>query len=186
MQTFPTIETERLRLSALQVEDIPTIVQHAAHPDIHANTLNIPYPYEALDAIRWINMAYEGKKKGTDLILAIRNKTTDSLMGGIGLVFNERSNRAEVGYWLGATFWNKGYMSEAAIALMEYAFDRLALNKITSHHFDYNPASGKVMQKMGMQQEGVCVDHILAHEKYHTIILYGITKSQFQEQRRAV
>ena len=58
---------------------------------------------------------------------------------------------AELGYWIGEPYWNRGYCSEAAKSLVQFAFEKLAVKNIMAEHLSSNPASGRVMQKLGMQ-----------------------------------
>ncbi|OAB80473.1 GNAT family N-acetyltransferase [Cochleicola gelatinilyticus] len=179
MATFPKIETERLFLNELKAQDIPDIVKYASNKNISEFTQNVPFPYSEKDAVFWINMAREGFKKGTNLIFAIRHKPENQFIGGIGLSIETKSNRAEIGYWIAEPFWNKGYITEASKAVIKYSFKVLKLQKVTSSHFNSNPASGRVMRKNGMKKEGELEKHILKNNVYHDLILYGLTKEQF-------
>ncbi len=179
MEQFPRIETERLILTELTAGDIPQIVKYAANRRISDYTLNLPFPYTEKDAVYWINLSNQGFKNGTHLIFGIRLKTENQLTGGIGLTIEQRFNRAEIGYWIGEPFWNKGFVSEATRAIIQFSFDKLALNKITSSHFEKNPASGKVMLKSGMIKEGELKEHIRKDSVYHSLVVYGLTKSDY-------
>ena len=181
MQPFPEIETARLRLGELQPGDIPQIVKYAANPRIAAHTLNLPSPYTDKDAVFWINLANQGFQNGTHFIFAIRHKAGNEFIGGIGLTVEPRFNRAEVGYWLGEPFWNRGYVTEATQAIIRFGFGSLGLNKITSSHLAQNPASGRVMQKSGMTREGELKEHIRKDTAYHTLVLYGLTRSDYEK-----
>ncbi len=108
MQPFPAIETARLRLTELGSGDIPRIVQLAANPRVSDYTLNLPFPYAEKDAIYWLNLAHQGCANGTHFIFAIRLKPDNAFIGGIGLTLERRFNRAELGYWLGEPYWNRG------------------------------------------------------------------------------
>ncbi len=179
IKQLPDIKTERLLLNQLVASDIPRIVQYASNRKIANVTTNIPSPYTEQDAVYWINLAHQGLKRGTNAIFAIRLKPNREFVGGIGLTIERSSNRAELGYWLAEPFWNKGYMTEAARAVIEFSFAQLNLNKVTSSHFATNPASGKVMEKAGMRKEGALKEHIQKNGTYHTLILYGLTKQQY-------
>jgi len=181
MQAFLAIETARLRLGELQPGDIPQIVGYAANPRIAAHTLNLPSPYTDKDAVFWINLANQGFKNGTHYIFAIRHRAGNDFIGGIGLTVEPRFNRAEVGYWLGEPFWNRGYVTEATRAIIRFGFENLGLNKITSSHLVQNPASGRVMQKSGMTREGELKEHIRKDSAYHTLIVYGLTRSDYEK-----
>jgi RimJ/RimL family protein N-acetyltransferase len=185
VQPFPHIETARLWLTQLHTGDIPRIVQLAANPRVSDYTLNLPFPYAEKDAIYWLNLAHQGFKNGTHFIFAIRPKPENALIGGIGLTVEQRFNRAEVGYWLGEPYWNQGYATEATAAIIRFGFQSLGLNKVTSSYLGENPASGRVMQKCGMTREGELKEHICKGATYHTLILYGLTKSDYQKRNGA-
>ena len=132
MNSYPNLTTERLTLSTPQVTDIPNIIQYAGNIKVAENTLNMPHPYYEKDAVFWLNMAHEGFKNQDKYIFGIRLKDTNTLIGGMGLHLETRFNRAELGYWIGEPFWNKGYASEAARVVLEFGFVTLKLNKITN------------------------------------------------------
>jgi len=181
MEAFPKIETLRLVLSELKAKDIPRIVQYASNETISANTLNIPYPYHEKDAIYWLNQAFIGFKEGSQYIWGIRLKPTQDFIGGISLIISINHHRAEIGYWIGEPFWNKGYTTEATQALIKFCFEKLNLDKITSSHIVYNPASGRVMEKCGMIKEGILSQHIYKKGAYHDLVQYGLTRKQYDE-----
>ncbi|ASP37640.1 hypothetical protein CHH28_02670 [Bacterioplanes sanyensis] len=76
-------------------------------------------------------------------------KTSGQLIGNISLVAIN-GDQAELGYWLGEPFWNQGYGSEAATALVEMAGTAMGIRTIIAEHLQSNPASGRLMQKIGM------------------------------------
>jgi RimJ/RimL family protein N-acetyltransferase len=180
MHSFPEIETARLRLTELRSGDIPRIVQLAANPRVSDYTLNLPFPYAEKDAIYWLNLAHQGYANGTHFIFAIRVKPENAFIGGIGLTLERRFNRAEAGYWLGEPYWNRGYATEALAAIIPFGFDTLGLHKITSSYLAQNPASGRVMEKCGMHREGELKEHLCKGATYHTLIVYGLTRSDYQ------
>ena len=174
----PIITTDRLRLSRLTRMDVPRIVALASDPRVSAFTLNLPYPYTERDAVYWLNLAEEGFRTGDRLILAIRALGDDSLLGGISLTLTTSHRRAEIGYWLGYPSWNRGYVTEAVTALVEYSFTALKLHRLTSSHLAGNPASGRVLQKAGLLYEGALKDHIYKAGNYHTLLLYGRVRTK--------
>ncbi len=179
MDAFPILQTARLQLGPLAWDDVPTIVGYAGDPDVSKTTLNIPYPYEAKDAIYWINNAYQRFLNQTQYTFAIRNTETEAFMGGIGLRVNQRFNRAELGYWIAKPFWGRGYGTEAAGAVITFGFERLDLHKIHASYLEENPASGKVMQKNGMIREGEMKDHFFRDGAYKSVIQYRLTKAEW-------
>jgi RimJ/RimL family protein N-acetyltransferase len=178
MKTFPKIKTERLFLTELKAEDIPNIVKYASNKNISNFTQNIPFPYGEKDAIFWINIANQGFENGNQYTFAIRPKDNGNFIGGIGIKIEQNNNRAEIGYWIGESFWGKGYATEATKAIIKFGFENLNLNKFTSSHLANNPASGKVLKNSGMKKEGELKENILKESKYIDLILFGLTKEQ--------
>jgi len=77
-------------------------------------------------------------------------------IGGIGLAnVSDIDCKAYIGYCLGRAFWNKGFMSEALEAMLDFLFLEVGFNKLSAFHDTENPASGRVMEKVGMKQEGI-------------------------------
>ncbi len=171
---FPKIETERLLLNQPVRNDIENIVE-ILNTEIYSKyTINIPFPYTAESAEFWIELAEQGFKNKTQYIFAIRTKEKSKLIGGIDLGIESRFNHAELGYWLDETYWNHGYMTEAVRALINFGFTELNLKRIYATHFDFNPASGKVILKCGMEKEGVLKCHTYKDGKYQNHVLYSI------------
>jgi ribosomal-protein-alanine N-acetyltransferase len=96
------------------------------------------------------------------------------LLGATSLSRDGLFNRAELGYWIGIRYWNRGYCTEAAKAIVEYGFGVLAYHKISARHFVGNHASGRVLEKVGMTREGVLRDDVMADGRYMTVELYGM------------
>ena len=69
--------------------------------------------------------------------------------------------------------------SYTAHAVLKYGFEVLNLNKIHAHHFKRNPASGKIMQKIGMKHEGCLRQHIKKWGKFEDLEVYGILREEF-------
>ena len=183
MATFYKLSSERLVFSVPEVKDIPLLLEYAKNPVISRNLLTFPYPYHERDAIWWINSANEGHQSGNEFIFAIRDKETESFMGGIGLHLDKSNNQAEVGYWLGEPHWGKGYATEGTREMVRFGFETLGLNRITSSHYEYNPASGKVIEKSGLLKEGVRKEHIKKEDGYYDLHIYGLTRSQYEAQK---
>ncbi|NMM47780.1 GNAT family N-acetyltransferase [Marinigracilibium pacificum] len=177
---FPALTTKRLTLSELKAEDIPEIVNLANNKNIEEYTLNIPHPYNEKDAIRWLNIAFQGYMAGTEVIFRIGDINSGDFMGGIGLKINKSFNHAELGYWIGEKYWGKGYISEAIKATLDYGFNELQLHKIFAHYIVGNEASGRVMEKNGMIKEAELKDHIIKNGKYISMVQYRLTIDEFK------
>jgi len=179
MNAYPTLDTERLLLRQPVVRDIPTIVQLANEPTVANMTLNIPYPYQESDAVYWLNAANQGFASGLHRVFAIELRQTGQFIGGIGLTIEPRFNRAEAGYWVGKPFWNQGVATEALRAVLAFGFDTLALHKIFATHLVENLASGKVMQRAGMQWEAELHQHVRKNGQYFDLMQYQLTRPAY-------
>lgn len=163
------------------MEDCRDVTRMLDEPEIAANTLNIPYPYEYGMAADWINSHQETFASGKGAVFAITDRETGGLIGAIGLNIDAANQKAELGYWIGKKFWRAGYATEAGKAVLEYGFTRLGLNRIFARHLGRNPASGRVMQKLGMKHEGCLRSDIKKNGKFEDLELYAIVKDEWEK-----
>lgn len=182
MKKFPTITTDRLLLRACTLADAPDIQRLAGERDIASTTLRIPHPYEDGMAEQWIATHQENFYSGEELSLGITLKPGGAMIGNIGLMFNRPHDNAEMGYWIGKPYWNQGYGTEAASAVLSYAFSTLGLNRVYASHFSRNPASGRILQKIGMIHEGRLRQQLKKWEVYEDLEHYGILKSEYRAE----
>lgn len=173
----PIIETERLVLCPFESSDAPQVERLAGDRRIAETTIAIPHPYEKGMAEAWIATHATDLAEGRALHLAIRRREEGDLIGAIGLVMaGRRSGEAELGYWIGTPFWNRGYCTEAAAALLRYAFTELRLRKVTACHFSRNPASGRVMEKIGMRPAGETKQYVPKWRREEHCLCYAISR----------
>jgi len=112
------------------------------------------------------------------LRLGIRLRQDGKLCGGLGLHPQPQHRTAELGYWIGVPYWRKGYATEASSAVVRYGFERLNLNRIFAHHFKRNPASGRVLQKIGMRHEGCLRQAVIKWGEYIDLEMYAILREE--------
>jgi RimJ/RimL family protein N-acetyltransferase len=170
----PLIETPRLQLRTLSEADIPELVPLIGAREVAANTVRIPHPYEEKHARAFLASV----AKENELRLGIRLRSDGRLLGGIGLHPEAQQSHAELGYWIGVPYWGNGYATEAAKAVVRYGFEQLKLNRIFAHHFKHNPASGKVLRKIGMKYEGCMRQHVLKWGQFVDLELYSILRQE--------
>lgn len=177
----PILYTDRLLLRPFELSDAKQTQQLAGNKLIAETTLLIPHPYPDGAAEEWISTHAEKSERGIEYVYAVTLKESFELIGAIGIVINKMFNSGETGYWVGVPYWNKGYITEALGALINFAFTELKLNKVYAFHLSHNLASGKVMTKNGMQKEGYFRKHIFKDKKYHDAVFYGILKEDYLE-----
>ncbi len=177
---LPTLTTDRLIVRPFTQADAKDVQRLAGADEIAATTTNIPHPYEDGMAETWIetHRSRFDERRGIDL--AITMAATGDLVGAIGFATaSEVHRRAEMGWWVGVPYWRQGICTEAAAALAAYSFDELELHRLTAHHLTRNPASGRVMQKIGMSHEGTLRQHIVKSGVFEDIEVYGLLATEF-------
>jgi RimJ/RimL family protein N-acetyltransferase len=174
----PALTTERLLLRPFTLADAPEVKRLAGDRKIAKTTLNIPHPYEDGMAEEWISSHPEQFKTGEGVVFAITLRSDGMLVGAVGLAINQRFDRAELGYWIGASYWNQGYCTEAAKAVLLYAFEELGVNRVQATHLTRNSASRRVMQKLGMQHEGRLRQYVKKWDIYEDLEMYSILKDE--------
>lgn len=174
MKERPTIETTRLILRPFTLADAPEVQRLAGDRDIASTTLHVPHPYEDGMAEQWIGTHQERYERGESINFAIVLRATNRLVGAMSLQINQQHNHAELGYWIGKPFWNQGYCTEAARAVVQYGFAVLGLHRVYATYLTRNPASGRVMQKIGMIYEGCLKQHIKKWGVFEDLEFYGI------------
>ena len=181
---FPILETDRLLLRGFELSDAPAVQKLVDDIDIARSTLHIPHPYTVEMAREWIVLNRENLEKGISIELAITLKKTRELIGAIGISSIDREHeKAEIGYWIGKKFWNNGYCTEAAKRVVQYCFEELRLNRVYALHFLTNPASGKVMKKIGMKKEGVLRKNIKKWEEFVDTPIYSILRKEYEQRK---
>ncbi len=167
--------TEKCSLTKFSPLDKPALVEHLREKEIYDRTLRIPFPYTEKDADEWLGIVAKAtQQQGRSVHWAIRN-AEDLLIGGCGFDGFQvgKSHRAEIGYWLAKPFWGQGVMTAVVRRLSQFAFEELGLVKITAHVFVTNPASARVLEKCGFEQEGFLKKHYLKDDQYLDARLYA-------------
>ena len=183
MSEIPTLETDRLILRPFTLADAPAVQRLAGAREVASTTLNIPHPYPDGAAEQWIAKHQEVFAKGEALELAVTRRADGALVGAMGLRLEVEHARAELGYWIGTPYWGRGYGTEAAGAVVRYGFEALGLNRIYACHLVRNPASGRVMQKIGMAYEGCQRGHLRKWGQFEDVALYGILKEEYEARQ---
>lgn len=179
---LPVLLTPRLRLRPLDVGDAGDVQRLAGDFTVADTTLAIPHPYEDGMAERWIATLAEEFAAGRQAVFAVTDRATAALVGAIGLILRPEHSRAELGYWIGRPFWGRGYATEAAGAMLRYGFETLDLHRMYACHFARNPASGRVLEKVGMRREGIARAHARRWQRFEDLVQYGILREEFDLQ----
>ncbi len=171
----PTLRSDRLILRPFTVADAPLVQRICGDPAIADTTLNVPHPYEDGMAEAWIATHEPAWEAGELATFAVTTLASE-LVGAVGLHLEPQHRRAELGYWVAVPHWGQGYATEAAATLVTWGFDLLDLQRIHAAHFTRNPASGRVMQKIGMTFEGIARQHMLKNDRWEDLARYAIVR----------
>jgi RimJ/RimL family protein N-acetyltransferase len=158
------LDAERLRLRALRPGDAASIAILVNDWEVVRYTTSIPYPYDvdmarafiASQAERWL-IWQPGAALAEEIAFAIERKSDHELVGCIGLQpgeTHEQTGGLEFGYWIGRTYWGRGYATEAVARLTRFAFETLRVEEIWAAAVPVNDASHRVLEKNGFAIAG--------------------------------
>ncbi len=177
----PTLNTQRLILRPFVLEDAVDIQKLLGEFEVASPLLSVPHPYEDGMAEKWILHQREEYETGKNVIFAITHRENHYLIGCIGLEDIKKTHEnAETGYWLGKQYWGQSYCTEAACAVLRFGFENLSLHRVYARHMTRNPASGRVMQKIGMTHEGHLREDKKRWDIFEDFEIYGILKDEFR------
>jgi RimJ/RimL family protein N-acetyltransferase len=143
--------TPRLLLRPGFPEDAPALASAIADQAIVMNLATAPWPYSIRDAEAFL--ASPRDPILPSLLILERGPAAPQLVGACGLG-RRPSGSVEMGYWIAKAFWGRGYATEACTALLEIA-RTLRLPSLEGSHFIDNPASARVLEKLGFEPLGI-------------------------------
>jgi RimJ/RimL family protein N-acetyltransferase len=142
------IETKRLALRPLRMDDAPAVARFCNDPGVGRNLAMTPLPYLPAAAEGWIMTLAARASRGEDHVRAV-------VLPGVGLVgvigAHKHSDDVEIGYWFGRPYWGRGFATEA---LNGFTPEARSLGALRAGHFVDNPASGRVLEKGGFAYTG--------------------------------
>jgi len=142
--------TKRLTLRPGWPEDAPAVARAMGHEEVVRMLAKAPWPYRLADAEAFLTRP-RAASEASFLILSHEDEHPRPI-GGIGLAPDDDGH--ELGYWLTPDAWGRGYATEAGRAVLAIARHALGLKRLHSGHFTDNPASGRVLQKLGFRATG--------------------------------
>ncbi|WP_245941968.1 GNAT family N-acetyltransferase [Sphingomonas gilva] len=147
------VRTERLLLRPGWAEDAPALAKAIAREDIVRNLARAPWPYRPYHAEEFLGMAKPFRFPS--LLVFERTDGAPRLVGSCGIGKTDEGG-AELGYWIAVDSWGRGYATEAARAVVAAARG-LGHRRLEAGHFIDNPASGRVLEKVGFRATGQIV-----------------------------
>jgi RimJ/RimL family protein N-acetyltransferase len=178
------LETERLLLRAPKMGDVSSIARLIGEWEVAKNLGRVPHPYCEADAQAYIVKIGEARAKGECFNFVITRKSDSALIGACGVQLRERGN-FEFGYWLGKPYWKQGYATESALRLVSYALREFKVDRLMAGWFHDNPASGRVLTKLGCEPSSAERRDCLA--RGHTVYCHivTLTRESFAQRKAA-
>jgi len=185
MHEQPTLETERLLLRPLMQDDAPAVARLAGRREIADTTISIPHPYSEEQARYWIAESADLFAQGKSVVFGVQLKRGGNLAGGIGLRdIDTEHSLAELGFWVAVEYWGQGYATEAARAVVGFAFEQLGLNRVYAHHMVRNPASGRALAKLGMKVEGLLRQRVRKWGVFEDVVPLAVLREEWGQALR--
>lgn len=156
-ESRPFLTSDRLVLRAPTHDDAPSIASMFENYDVARMTGSIPAIYHPHAANGWVSCCLGGFARRRRIDWVIVEKDSLDVIGSIGLFKRSSESPWEIGYSLCKSAWGNGFATEAAQAVMNWAAVKLGLEVLAAGHFCDNPASGRILQKLGFVQVGDAV-----------------------------
>ena len=172
------LQFDNYQIRQFQFDDIEALVKYGNNYSVSRFLRDtFPYPYTKENAIQWIDYV---QKNNLALSYAIAND--QEVIGGIGAIRYDDVQRftAEVGFWLGVPFWNKGITGKALKLFCNYLFTNYNFNRLTAKVYHGNDASRKVLEKTGFVLEGIEKKAVYKENNFLDLYLYGLLKEDFK------
>ena len=176
----PELVTDRLVLRELTPDDASAVAIGAGDRRVAQHLMQVPSPYPVALARRWVMHRIQWWDLGRGVTFAVaRAGAPRALIGTVSLRRYLRDRRAELGYWLSATVWGQGFATEAARAAVDFGFRELGLFRVYAQVLAGNRASLRVLDKLGMVNEGVKRQHVNKGRRLHDVVLYGLLRDEW-------
>ena len=181
---LPSLETEDLVLRKPAMRDAKDIFRYASDPEVARYVLWEPHrsPAETRAFVRFLRGRIRAGYPSSWVVVL---RETNTVIGTIGFIWYSEENRsAELGYSFSRKYWNRGYATQALNVVIDAAFRSLPVNRLEAQHDVRNPASGRVMEKCGLRQEGILRDRVMNKGEYVNVALYAILRSDWENAQR--
>jgi RimJ/RimL family protein N-acetyltransferase len=177
------LEGKKIVLRPVHRSDAASIYANAKDREIGQFT-HIPHPYRIQNAYDFIRGVRRWERRKQVVLLGIEAKETGQVIGIINIFHIDRKNRhAEVGYWLGKKYWGRGIMAEALNLMLEHAFRKMKLVRVSAKVFHPNIASARLLEKLGFKLEARLRKISFHRRQWYDDLCYGILKEEFKRRR---
>jgi ribosomal-protein-alanine N-acetyltransferase len=174
----PRLETERLVLRPINVEDMGFVYELFSRPETNRYS-----GHESLGSMEEAGELYDKYMKhgsASRFRVAVELKETGEPVGTLGLYsYSERDGRAELGYDLLEEHWGRGIMTEAVGAVLRYGFEVLGLNRVEATMDPLNTRSVRLVERLGFKSEGHMREKYLYKGRSRDELIYSLLRSEW-------
>jgi RimJ/RimL family protein N-acetyltransferase len=176
----PTLHTDRLRLRPFEDADADDLF--AMHSDAHVlRYWDSPRWRDRADAERFLARCRQLAAEGSGVRLAVAEASDGRFLGWCSLTsWNPDFRSASLGYCFHQAAWGNGYATEAAHALLRWAYDTLDLNRVQAEADTRNAASGRVLEKLGFVREGTLREDCIVDGEVSDSWVYGLLRREWE------
>ena len=176
---FPEIETDRLILKEIEVENATSILNIFSNEEIMKYYGRFPMK-SIKEAENLITTFNENFKNNNGIRWGILLKEENRIIGTCGYHnWNKRHSRAEIGYELSMDLWGKGYIKEVLKAIIDYGYEVMNLNRIEAVVYPENKASIKSLINQGFKKEGLLEEYAFFRDVYQDLIMFSLLKKNW-------
>lgn len=175
ISTSQFLNTERLTLRSFVQVDASRLAQLAGNRNISDTMISVPHPYSTEQASSAITgfLGDFATRRGFHYAMVLRSDT-DNFVGYIALKDIDWEHRqTELSFWLDSGHTGRGYVTEAGRAMLVLAFEGLELNRVCAYHMRRNPASGKVLNRLGFAREGCLRQRVMKWNKFEDACVWA-------------
>ncbi len=177
-------KTERLRLRPLGLKDVRSLVEIGNEKLLSSFTMYLPFPFGVKDAKKVILDGTEGLKERRMYRFGIELNEQKKIIGIIDIYdINGRDRKAKIGYWLGKEYRGRGFASEAVNNVLDLAFKKLSLNKVSAKTLKYNTKSNNILNKFKFKRVAVLRKDKNIDGKLTDTYIWELTKEDFSRDK---
>lgn len=180
---MPRLETRRLVLRPPEYSDAPRLAEYLNDVDVARNLSSPPHPFTEKNAYDFVTNAASRRAKGEGFLFSVLFKDDEALLGTCGLRLKD--GIFELGYWVAKPYWGMGIATEAAEKVISFAFNGLKADSLTAGHFCDNPASARVLEKLGFVRTGSAMVPSRARGGEYEGFRLSLTRVQFGQKKAA-
>ena len=175
--TFPILKTERLNLVEIQQRHLTDLFRLFGDDRVtqYYNIKTFQKPEDGQIYLDWFQKRF---KEQAGIRWGIQLKGGENIIGTIGYNNFTENHRANLGYDLQVAYWNKGYMTEAAKAVIDFGFSDLHINRIEAEVMIGNKQSEQLLSKLGFRNEGCLRDWMFWNNRHFDMTMYSLLRRE--------